>query len=83
MNNTIERDKSLLIPFLGNLVDSIKDEKLSADELERIGRFYMSYSFESELDKDSDMSKDFSKDELLKFLSLGYYIYVHILNKEE
>jgi len=65
-----------LIQFLEKLVTSIKEGSLSLEELKSISEFYMMYTF-------SDIKNDVSEKDLLKFLSLGWYIYKNISDCSE
>ena len=73
-----------LIPFLRNLADSIENGDILPNELKRIGEFFMSYQFQKQADKDlikdSDSeTTDFSREDVVKFLVLGWYIYQVLL----
>ena len=74
-----------LIPFLRNLADSIEKRNLLPRQLQSIGEFFMTYQFQEQAIKDNDNSvspqEEFSQEELLKFLVLGWHIYCCILNK--
>lgn len=76
-------DNKLLINFLRYLADSVENNQLLPNQIQRIGTFFMKYNFEEELSDDRELDNDFSKDDLIKFLSLGYYIYTHILNENK
>ena len=69
-----------LVPFLRNLADSIEKKELLPDQLQKIGEFYMSYKLCTNSSEDSEDSED-SMD-VVKFLTLGWYMYTHILNNE-
>ena len=78
-----------LIPFLRNLADSIEKEQLMPAQLQKIGEFFMSYQFKEQVRNDDNNSTQpeslppaFSKKDLIKFLSLGWYVY-QILLKED
>jgi hypothetical protein len=66
-----------LVPFLRNLADSIEKEQLLPEQIQKIGEFYMSYKLNTENSTEDPESMD-----VVKFLTLGWYIYTHILNKE-
>lgn len=74
-----------LIPFLRNLADSIEKRQLLSRQLQSIGEFFMTYQFQEQAIKDNDnsssQSEEFSQEELLKFLVLGWHIYCCILRK--
>ena len=69
-----------LVPFLRNLADSIEKKELLPDQLQKIGEFYMSY--EKEIYDSGDNSTEDSMD-VVKFLTLGWYMYTHILKNDK
>jgi hypothetical protein len=75
-----------LIPFLRDLADSIERQDLPPRLLESIGDFFMSYQFQQQAIKDLDDSNKtqgrFSKDDLIKFFTLGWYVYQVLLRQE-
>lgn len=66
-NNT----KKMLLPFLKELIDDIESEKLSPENLQRVGEFYMSYLYNQ---KDAK----FSEEEIRKFTVMGWYIHTQL-----
>ena len=72
-----------LIPFLRNLADSIEKGDILPTELKRIGEFFMSYQFQKQADKDLQTTEssnaEFSREDMVKFLVLGWYIYQVLL----
>ena len=74
MNNDKE-----LIPFLRNLANSIESKNLTNQQLERISEFFMSYQFKEDISNEDE----YSPEELVKFLFLGWYIYSHILKENK
>ena len=78
---TIPDDK--LITFLRDLTLSLENKKLCSRQLQRVGEFFMSYQFQEQAMQDKDESSPepvkFSHAELIKFLSLGWYVYQVIL----
>lgn len=82
MENNKDSDAKL-IPFLRNLADSIENQQLLPRQLQSIGEFFMSYQFQEQAIKDNDDSspiREFSQEELFKFIVLGWYIYCCILD---
>lgn len=76
------RDRELIV-FLRDLADSIEEKNVVPSQLEKVGEFFMSYQFRNQLASVSDaQSGEFSKEDLLKFLSLGWYVY-QILLKDQ
>jgi hypothetical protein len=82
MNNNEDAEQQL-IPFLRNLADSIESKELIPRQLKSIGEFFMSYKFQEQVAEDEknidNNDNNFSKEELIKFLSLGWYVYQIIL----
>jgi hypothetical protein len=85
MDNSEDPDKKL-IPFLRNLADSIEKQELLPQQLQSIGEFFMSYQFQEQAIKDNDSSRsspvEFEREDLLKFLILGWYCYCVILRDQ-
>lgn len=78
-----------LISFLRNLADSLETNQLSKKQNLRIGEFFMAYQFQEAAHKDEKQFEENEEDEfedlefdineLIKFLSLGWYVYCVIL----
>jgi hypothetical protein len=76
-----------LIPFLRKLADAIENRELCQPQLQSIGEFFMSYQFQEQALKDGEdtIVKDeynFSQKELIKFVSLGWYVYQVLLRQD-
>jgi hypothetical protein len=75
-----------LIPFLRNLANSIESGEIKPKQLQTVGEFFMSYQFQEQATRDLEESTSeephFSQDELIKFLSMGWYIYQVLLKQE-
>lgn len=91
MNTNIlsnERANKQLIPFLRELADSIEDKKLLPEQLQQIGEFFMSYKFHEQALKDNNGETDsfkhpsFDRDEMIKFLCMGWYVYCVLLKND-
>jgi hypothetical protein len=82
MTSTDER----LITFLRELTGSLEREELCQRQLQSVGEFFMSYQFQESAAQDSDESSPtpprFSQSELIKFLSLGWYVYQVLLRQD-
>jgi len=82
MTSTDER----LITFLRDLTGALERGELCQRQLQSVGEFFMSYQFQERAAQDSDESAPdpprFSRDELIKFLSLGWYVYQVLLQQE-
>ena len=75
-------DNKILIPFLRNLADSFESNTLLPNQVQKIGEFFMSYQHNEQVVSNND-NEDLSRDEMLKFFILGWYIYKHLLNNSE
>lgn len=69
-----------LSTFFSSLSDSIKQDKLSSEQLLRASEFFIEFSIHDSLEK-SQKDELASEKELLKYLFFGYYVYRFILNK--
>lgn len=69
-----------LAPFLRQLADSIDSNKLTPEQMQQVGEFYMSYKVRNE-DKDTD-PEELEAMDFIRFLTLGMYIYRFILNED-
>lgn len=67
-----------LINFLRNLANDIENNNIADDKLLSISQFMINYNFQNQ-----EISDDYSRDDMIKFLSLGWYIYTQLLNNEE
>ena len=65
--------KEKLIIFLRELATDIETKKLNNDKLIDVSKFYMSWNFKED-------KGEYSEDELIRYLSLGWYIYTCLLN---
>ena len=68
-----------LIYFLRNLADLIEKKQLNSIQTKSVGEFYMSYQFQEETLKENNTINDI---DLIKFCSLGYYVYQKLLKEE-
>ena len=75
MNNN-----EILVNFLKELANKIENNQIENNNIIKISQFMMSYNFESSNNNEND--EDFSRGDLIKFLSLGWYIYTKVLNSE-
>lgn len=81
----MDEQNSQLIPFLRELANTIESGELSQKELQRVGEFYMSYQFHKQaiLDNEEDEVDnrfDTTQIDLVKFVTLGWYVYNHLLS---
>lgn len=77
-----------LIPFLRNLADSIESKQLLPKQLAKIGEFFMEYQFHEQEEKDNNednkqSQNEYDREDIMKFFSLGWYVYTHLLNDHE
>jgi hypothetical protein len=67
----------ILSPFLRKLADDLDNGKLSAEQKQKLGEFYMSWLLQqSEENPEEDNDEDY---DALKFLTMGWYVYTQIL----
>ena len=76
---SLQSQADQLIPFLRDLANSLEANQLNSKQLENIGDFFMSYQFQEQARKDDDQSippiVQYTNAELVKFVSMGWYIY--------
>lgn len=84
MENSYNNADTQLIPFLRELANSIEANQLSPNKLKHIGEFYMNYTMQEELSEEKN-DENFDDMDIIRFLTLGWWIYTHILknNNEE
>jgi hypothetical protein len=81
MTNTDER----LVTFLRDLTGGLERGELCSRQLQSVGEFFMSYQFQEAASQDDESLPPpplFSQAELIKFLSLGWYIYQVLLRQD-
>ena len=67
--------KKNLILFLQKLIDGMKNNTLDDNGIKQISEFYMSWQFKED-------QGEYTREELIKYLSLGWYIYTNLLTEE-
>jgi hypothetical protein len=60
-----------LSEFLKNLIYKIDNNKLTEKQIQNIGKFYMEYEFKNTLNSEQDIDEK----NLIKYLSLGWFMY--------
>tara|TARA_B110000438_G_C15806888_1_gene647825 strand:- start:740 stop:976 length:237 start_codon:yes stop_codon:yes gene_type:complete len=75
MNNN-----EILVNFLKELTNQLENNQIENNNIIKISQFMMSYNFESS--NNNEIDEDFSRGDMVKFLSLGWYIYTQVLNSE-
>lgn len=83
MENSYNDSDSQLAPFLRELADSIESRELPKDQLKFIGEFFVSYKFHEQRNgwKKEQEEEDLDEMDVVKFLTLGWYIYKFILEE--
>ena len=69
-----------LVSFLRDLADKIDTEALSVDQLQHVGEFHINYITQN-ITKGEDATnyEDISDIDLIKFVSLGLYMYKYYI----
>jgi|UniRef100_A0A6C0LYG7 hypothetical protein len=67
-----------LLGFLKNLTQSVENDELDQQQLQRVSEFFMSYQLYEHVE-----NEDFNETDLIKFITLGWYIYNVMLKNEE
>lgn len=80
-----ENNKKLIL-FLRDLAYNIENNKLSPLMLQQVGEFYMTYEMFSsgeqiEYENKIQNDEEFHPSDMLKFITLGWYIYQIILQE--
>ena len=82
MDNSHNDNDAPLIPFLRELADLIESKQLQPDQLKCIGEFYISYKMNEHLnERDDNCNNDFEEMDIIKFLTLGWFFYTQLINK--
>ena len=63
---------SKLVTFLRSIADQIEAKALTEEKIFEVSKFYMRYLFLEHID-------DTTESEMMRFLSLGWYIYNNII----
>lgn len=72
-------DENILPDFFRTLAESIENKNIPDDALERAREFYMSSKF-FEIENNDNNTHEFTANEILKFIIMGWYIYFIKLN---
>ena len=79
----MDANKQNIIDFLSNTIDKIEQNTIDNELYKNIGEIYMKHKFTNEFNQRKDsLYEDFSEEEILKFISIGWFIYYVILNKK-
>jgi hypothetical protein len=84
MENSSNNEDVYLALFLRDLADSIDSKKLQQEELKCVGEFYMNYKMNEEISKESKSNEESNFDDMdiIRFLTMGWYIYTQLINKD-
>lgn len=72
LKNTKKIKDLEIVSFLHNLADCIEKDELTHKQMKIIGDFFLSYKFDTYVKTNE---KCISDNDLMKFVSLGWYIY--------
>ena len=70
-----------LILFLRNVIRDIEENDISDEQLSCVTQFYTSSLYEKELEENNE-DNDISEYDVKKFISLGWYVYTHLLHNQ-
>ena len=77
IENIIKMDnRKELVKFLRELSNSIENNDIKDEKLLEISKFFMKFKFD-----ENGVYGEYEKDEMVKYMSLGWYIYTYILKK--
>jgi hypothetical protein len=79
MDFSIENNKKI-IDFLRNTADLIEKNEIDDQSFQLAGEYYMRHLCKSEID---DVDAKLQEKDLVKFLTVGWYIYNIILKEKE
>jgi len=71
-----------LLTFLKELTCSLENDELCPRQLQSVGEFFMSYQFQEQADVDNTVDTGFSQTDLIKFITLGWYVYQVIIRED-
>ena len=75
------RDENIkLYKFLNELSESISNNSITEPNLKLVGEFYMLYTSPKQTGNDNSIH---TEQEMIKFLTLGWYVYCNILVNEK
>lgn len=79
--DAIDKDvKKKVVTFLRELADKLEADQLSNDATLHISQFFMKFCFIDALSKGDDTPES---EEMVKFLSLGWYIYNFLMDDSQ
>lgn len=72
----------ILPPFFRDLADKIEKNDVSSTQLQKTGEFFMSWLYDTEnVEKDKEDKSSFTQEDFRKFVTLGWYVYTHLMEK--
>jgi hypothetical protein len=74
------KNKIRIIEFLEEIKTSVEKDELPEPLLQQVGEFYVKYLFTKTVSESENIELD--KDDILKFISLGWFIYTGLLAEE-
>lgn len=80
MSEKVDVD-TMMSTFLRKMADDIENHKLTDEQIQKIGEFYMEYVFDEQVKCDNEET-EISDINFKKFLVLGWYIHHMILKGE-
>ena len=72
----MDNNHKQLAKFFRNIAEDIEKKKLSNEQLIKYTQFYIDDIFEKET------NNDMNSDSVYKYLTMGYYIYEHLMDKD-
>lgn len=66
---TISKEKDIVLEFLEKLVNQIKTKTIPFSKYKQVGEFYIRCQFE-----DNIASVDITEEEMMKYITLGWYM---------
>ena len=80
--NSQEDMKQILINFLDKLKHQMIDNQMTQKDEEIVGKFFMEYNCRNAFNSSNIETEGTTRDEMMKYLFLGYYIHNYVLNKD-
>lgn len=70
-----------IVNFLRSLADDFENDQLDIHQQKLVSDFYMKYQFEQSSSLQSESADKSSPQDMMRFLSLGWYIYTQLIPK--
>jgi hypothetical protein len=79
-----EKVKEDVIKFLRELADKLENNDLTPEASLQISEFFMKFKFVNDaLNTIESLEESPHSNDMMKFMSLGWYVYTQLLQKEE